>query len=66
MLDLSDFQFEPNLARATTMPARWYIEPAFLALEKEKIFARTWQTVGRIDEVAQFHRHRPRIGRKGG
>src|SRR5207249_11664707 len=53
MLDLTDFQFEPNLARAATMPARWYIAPEFLALEKDKIFARTWQAVGRIDEVAR-------------
>ena len=54
MLDLTDFQFEPDLARAATMPARWYIAPEFLALEKEKIFARTWQAVGRIDEVARL------------
>src|SRR5919199_5443396 len=53
MVDLTDFQFEPDLARAATMPARWYVEPEFLALEKDKIFARTWQAVGRVDEVAR-------------
>src|SRR5438045_487862 len=53
MVDLTDFQFEPDLARAATMPARWYIAPEFLGLEKDKIFARTWQAVGRIDEVAR-------------
>ncbi len=53
MTDLSDFTFNPDLSRAATMPARWYIEPDFLALEKERIFARTWQAVGRIDEVAR-------------
>jgi len=52
-LDLSDFRFEPELARAATMPARWYIAPEFLNLEKEKIFGCTWQAVGRIDEVAR-------------
>src|SRR5438046_1974956 len=52
MVDLSDFRFEPDLARAATMPARWYIAPEFLALEKDRVFARTWQAVGRIDEVA--------------
>jgi len=53
MIDLSDFRFEADLARAATMPARWYVEPGFLGLEKEKIFGRTWQAVGRIDEVAR-------------
>src|SRR2546428_8515411 len=53
MVDLTDFQFEPDLARAATMPARWYVAPEFLALEKDRIFARTWQAVGRGDEVAR-------------
>src|SRR5258708_224012 len=35
MVDLSDYEFEPNLARAATLPARWYVEPDFLALEKD-------------------------------
>ncbi|HMA33543.1 MAG TPA: SRPBCC family protein [Chloroflexia bacterium] len=50
---LSDYQFEPNLARATTLPARWYTAPEFQTLEKDKIFTRTWQAIGRIDEVAR-------------
>src|SRR5437763_1530093 len=53
MIDLSDFQFEPNLERAATIPARWYVAPEFLTLEKDRIFARTWQAVGRTDEVAR-------------
>ena len=52
-LDLSDFVPSPDLATATTMPARWYTDPAFLELEKEKIFWRTWQPVGRTDMVAR-------------
>ena len=35
------------------MPARWYIEPEFLALEAEKIFYRTWQPVARLEDVAR-------------
>src|SRR5207248_6115555 len=54
MIDLTDFIFEPDIARAATMPARWYIAPEFLALEKEKVFARTWQAIGRTDEVARI------------
>lgn len=50
-LDLSDFQPTDDLASAETMPARWYIEPAFLEAEKERIFWKTWQPVGRADMV---------------
>ena len=35
------------------MPARWYIEPEFLTLEAEKIFYKTWQPVGRREDVAR-------------
>lgn len=52
-LDLSDFKPTADLSRASTLPARWYIEPQFLELEKEKIFWKTWQLVGRVDMVAR-------------
>ncbi len=51
-MDLSDFTFEPNLARASTIPAHWYTDPAMLALESRNVFGRTWQVVGRADAVA--------------
>ncbi len=51
-MDLSDFIFEPDLARASTIPARWYTDPAMLALESRSVFGRTWQAVGRADAVA--------------
>ena len=52
-LNLSDYQPRRDLARAATMPARWYIEPEFLRLEAEKIFYKTWQPVGRLEDVAR-------------
>ena len=52
-MDLSDYSPEPDLARATTLPARWYIDYGFLQLEKEKIFWRTWQLVGFAHQVSQ-------------
>jgi choline monooxygenase len=52
-IDLSDFVPSPDLATAQTMPSRWYTDPAFLQLEKEKIFWKTWQPVGRADMVAR-------------
>ncbi|HEY7162569.1 MAG TPA: SRPBCC family protein, partial [Acidobacteriota bacterium] len=50
-MDLSDYQPTNDLSRARTLPARWYLDPALLDLEKTKIFSRTWQPVGRVDLV---------------
>ena len=52
-LDLSDYTPASDLARAETMPSRWYLDPAFLPLEKERIFWKTWQPVGRADMVSR-------------
>jgi choline monooxygenase len=35
---------------AETLPSRFYIDPAILALEKERIFRRTWQLVGTLNQ----------------
>ena len=47
------FPFDPNIARAATIPARLYTDPVYLELEREKIFARTWQLVGRTEQVGE-------------
>jgi choline monooxygenase len=52
-LDLSDYTPQADLSRATTLPARWYVDPAFLELEKETIFWRTWQPVGFVHQVSR-------------
>ncbi|MBC7813189.1 MAG: Rieske 2Fe-2S domain-containing protein [Burkholderiales bacterium] len=49
--DLSDFNPTSDLSRAETMPSRWYTDPQFLELEKDRVFWKTWQPVGRLDEV---------------
>lgn len=36
-----------------TLPWSWYTDPAVLELERERIFRRSWQYVGRTDEVAE-------------
>jgi choline monooxygenase len=48
----ADYTFEPSLARASTIPARWYTDPAMLELERRAIFHRTWQAVGFAGAVA--------------
>jgi choline monooxygenase len=45
-------QVESNIARAWTLPASVYTDPEVHAAEKEKIFGRTWQVVGRCGQVA--------------
>jgi len=42
-----------ELARATTIPARWYLDPQLLDLERDAVFARTWQPMGHTREVAE-------------
>ena len=39
------------LAHASTIPAAWYVDPRILDLERETVFARSWQVAGRVDEV---------------
>jgi choline monooxygenase len=47
------FPFDPDITRAATIPARLYHDPVYLALEQERVFARSWQLVGRVDQVAE-------------
>jgi len=43
---------DSKIARAWTLPASLYTEPAAFAVEKENIFSRSWQVVGHRDQVA--------------
>src|SRR5450432_116748 len=52
-MDLGDYTFNSDLSRASTIPARWYTDPAMLEAERRAVFARTWQAVGRSDWVAE-------------
>lgn len=46
-----DFIFEPNLARASTIPAAWYTDPARLKLEQQQIFRCTWQYAASLEQL---------------
>lgn len=47
-----DFTFDADLARARTIPARWYYDPDVLEREQARVFARAWQLVGRTVQAA--------------
>jgi len=44
-------EVDPDIARAWTLSAQLYWDPATFGAEKEKIFARTWQVVGHAHQV---------------
>jgi choline monooxygenase len=48
-----EYRFEETLSRAATPPSHRYTEARFLAEEKAKIFSRTWQLVGRTEQVKE-------------
>jgi choline monooxygenase len=45
--------FEPDLAKASTLPAWTYTHRDVLAVEQRRIFARTWQPIGATADVAE-------------
>ena len=42
---------DADVARAWSLPARYYRDPAISELERGKVFCRTWQVVGHRDQV---------------
>ena len=50
-MDLALPPFESDLSRASTLPSRLYTDPAVLEVEREKIFARTWQPVASLSDL---------------
>lgn len=42
-----------SLAEGWSIPSEWYTDPAKLAEEQSRIFARSWQYAGRIDQLAE-------------
>ncbi|UWZ86114.1 aromatic ring-hydroxylating oxygenase subunit alpha [Occallatibacter riparius] len=50
LLDLYDHS--APLEQAWTIPAPWYLDARFSVLERDRVFARNWIAVGRMDQVA--------------
>ena len=41
------------LEKAATPPASWYIDPRVHGLERQTVFARSWQVVGRTEQLRE-------------
>jgi choline monooxygenase len=48
---LSSYDDRAPLSEAFTIPAPWYVDPRIRDLEAHTVFSKTWQLVGRIDQV---------------
>ena len=47
--------YDPSapLAQASTIPAPWYVDPGVAELERQAVFGRAWQAVGRADQLRE-------------
>ena len=42
-----------SLEQAATIPSSWYTDQRIYDLELQTVFARSWQMVGRLDQVSE-------------
>ncbi len=48
---LSSYNDRAPLSQACTIPAAWYVDARIAELERLSVFSKTWQLVGRTDQV---------------
>jgi choline monooxygenase len=48
---LASYDAQAPLAEASTIPALWYVDSRIAKLETDAVFGKTWQMVGRIEQV---------------
>ncbi len=48
---MSIFNIDPDIRRAKTLSSDFYTDERYFEMSKEKIFARTWQFLGRANEI---------------
>jgi len=48
---LASYNDRAPLSEASTIPAPWYVDPRIAELENLTVFSKTWQVVGRVDQV---------------
>jgi carnitine monooxygenase subunit len=52
-MNVQDRLLREAIARGRTLPADWYTDPERLEREQERIFAASWNYVGRVEQVAK-------------
>ena len=50
---IESYDSKRQLATASTPPSSWYTDPSILELERQAVFSRAWQVVGRSDQVRE-------------
>ena len=50
---MAHFPFDHDIHRASTIPSRLYNDPVYLELEIGQVFGKSWQLVGRAEQVAE-------------
>jgi choline monooxygenase len=50
---LAAYDANAPLPEASTIPAPWYVDSRIAELETKTVFSKTWQMVGRVEQVAQ-------------
>jgi choline monooxygenase len=50
---LDSYDAQASLENAWTIPAPWYVDERIAELERRTVFSKTWQPIGRTDQVAQ-------------
>ena len=50
---LATYDANAPLAEASTIPAPWYVDSRIAELEARTVFSKTWQMVGRVEQVEQ-------------
>ena len=48
---IASYQRHQPLSEASTIPSEWYTDPRVLELERQTVFSRGWQVVGRVDQL---------------
>ena len=48
---LASYNDKAALQDSSTIPAPWYVDPRIAGLEVQTVFSKTWQMVGRVEQV---------------
>jgi len=48
---VASYDEKAPLAEASTIPASWYVDSRIADLEQQTVFSRTWQVMGRVDQL---------------